>query len=83
MKLTDDQSRVLRYLARRKEYDGPPAGPEISKALGHSVRWASGKISSLEKAGLVERLGTTFSSGVCYRITPAGRAALEKEPRDG
>ena len=79
MKLTEHQTHVLSYLARRKEYDGPPSGPEISKALGHPSYWAAGKLTSLEKNGFVERLGTTFSGGNCYRITSAGRNALDKE----
>ncbi|WP_119256253.1 MarR family winged helix-turn-helix transcriptional regulator [Shinella zoogloeoides] len=79
MKLTEPQARVLSYLARRKEDDGPPSGPEISKALGHPSYWAAGKLSSLERRGLVERLGTSFFGGNCYRITPAGRNALDKE----
>ena len=79
MKLTIHQKSVLQYLARRKENDWPPSGPEISSAMGHSSYWASGKIASLERNGLVERLGTTPSGGNCYRITEAGRTALAKE----
>lgn len=82
MKLTENHISVLGYLARRKEYDGPPAGPEISKALSHPPYWAAGKLATLERHGLVERLGTTFSGGNCFRIPPAGRAALEKETRE-
>lgn len=77
MKLTEAQRQVLNYLARRKEFDGPPTGPEISGDLGHVPYWSAGKIASLEKRNLVERLGVSFTGGNCYRITPAGRAALE------
>lgn len=76
MKLSKAQCQVLDYLSHRKEYDGPPTGPEISIDLAHAPYWASGKIASLEKRGLVERLGTSLTGGNCYRITPAGRAAL-------
>lgn len=79
MKLTEHQTRVLRYLAVGKGDDGPPSGPEISKALGHAAYWASSKLSSLERRGLVERLGTSFWGGNCFRITPAGRNALDEE----
>ena len=76
----DPDQKLWIYLhRRRKESDFPPSGPEISKALGHPSYWAAGKLASLDKNGLVERLGTTSSGGNCYRITPAGRNALDKE----
>lgn len=76
MKLTEAQCQVLHYLASRKEGDGPPTGPEISIDLAHAPYWAAGKLASLEKRSLVERLGQSFTGGNCYRITPAGRQAL-------
>lgn len=78
MKLTEAQRSVLWYLARRREGDGPPTAPELSVSLGRAPYWASGKISSLEKRGLVERLGTSSTGGNCYRITDAGRRALSE-----
>jgi DNA-binding MarR family transcriptional regulator len=76
MKLSEAQRQVLDYLSHRKEYDGPPTGPEISIDCGRAPYWASGKIASLEKRGLVERLGTSLTGGNCYCITTAGRQAL-------
>lgn len=77
--LTTAQRLILSRLARLKESECPPTGPEISEALGHASYWASGKIASLEKRGLVERLGQSFTGGNCFRITPAGRASLSKQ----
>ncbi len=77
-KLTGAQRRVLHFLSRRNEGDGPPTGPEISQALQHVPYWAAGKLTSLEKRALVERLGQSSTGGNCYRITPAGRAALSE-----
>lgn len=62
---------------------GPPAGPVIPKALGHTARRAAGKISSLEEKGLAERLRTASNGEKCDRIPLTGRAALEKEPLHG
>lgn len=79
MKLTDAQSQVLQFLGNRPGAYAPPTGPEISTTLGHVAYWATGKLASLERRGLVERIGTSFNGGNCYRITPAGRNALDKE----
>lgn len=78
MKITKAQRDVLNYLARVKEYDGPPTCPEISRALGHASYWAATKVAAMAKIGLVERLGVSFTGGYCYRITDAGRAALRE-----
>lgn len=82
LKLTEAHSRILAFLSRRKEYDGAPSGPEISAALGEVSFWASGKLSSLARRGLVDRLGQTTTGGQCYGITEAGRLALEQGGAD-
>jgi len=79
MKLTASQVKVLRYMASRLAKYTHPTGPEISMELGHVAYWAAGKLASLEKRGLVERLGLSSSGAICFRITPAGRNALDKE----
>ncbi|WLS01690.1 MarR family winged helix-turn-helix transcriptional regulator [Shinella oryzae] len=79
MKLTDAQTKVLQYLAERPTVYTHPTGPEISTALGHVAYWASAKLASLEKKGLAERVGSAVGGGNQYRITPAGRNALDKE----
>ena len=82
MKLTEAQAKVLRYLAERPTVYAHPTGPEISTSLGHVAYWASVKLASLEKKGLIERVGNrgvVFGGGYQYRITEAGRNALDKE----
>lgn len=81
VKLTEAQGRVLRALTTRWS-ECPPTGPEISDYLGHVAYWASGKLASLVKRGLAERLGQSSTGGNCYRITPAGRSALEGHSHD-
>jgi DNA-binding MarR family transcriptional regulator len=78
--LTEAQQRVLRALNGRWGTSATPTGPEISDYLGHAGYWASGKLASLERRKLVERLGQSSTGGICYRITPAGRQALEAKP---
>ncbi|MFC3208086.1 hypothetical protein [Aquamicrobium soli] len=82
VKLTEARTLVLAYLARLKEFHAPPTGPEISTHLGHSAYWATPKLVWLEYNRLVERLGQSSTGGNCYRITPAGRAALADGGRD-
>lgn len=79
-KLTEAQRRILRVLTTIWA-ELPPTGPEISDYLGHVSYWASGKIASLERRGLVERLGQSSTGGNCYRITESGRRALEEQGR--
>lgn len=77
-KLTTRKEIVLRYLARWK-YEYPPDGPEISDGTRNPREWATPILISLERGGLVERLGKSANNAWCWRITPAGRAALEAQ----
>ena len=83
--LTAAQREILGYLARRNtDRDGCPSGPEVSEMLGHrSKAWASDKLKSLARYGLVERMGQTFTGAWCFRITDAGRASLSSGARHG
>lgn len=78
MKLTDKQRRILSYLTKCSM---PQTPTEIGKACGqpyHSASsWANSGMKSLTAAGAISR-----GDGPYYSITPAGRAALEKE-REG
>lgn len=83
VKLSAGQHDVLRHLVRRSPHDGAPSGPDISRALRHRYDdWAYGKLVALEKRGLVERLGSTFSGGQCWGATDQGRSALAEDGRD-
>lgn len=77
MRLTGRQKSELRWMVRQR---GLVWGGVYEKGGDHDVL-------EMERAGLIERVAQpyragrmTFSGG--YRITPAGRAALEKE-REG
>ena len=78
VRLSDGQRQVLGVLARYDyAIDSAPSTPEISRRLRKRFDdWARGKLVAMEKRGLVERLGTTFSNGQCWSITKAGRRAL-------
>lgn len=85
-KLTEKQHTVLSILALRKKWDGALSGPEIGemvfrhRRVKHGSReWAGSALKILEKAGFVERLGTTVSNAQCWAITEAGRKALEEQ----
>ena len=44
-----------------------------------SIReWATPICISLEKNGLIERLGKSHNNAWCWRITDTGRAALQE-----
>lgn len=75
VKLTTKKEIVLRFLARWK-FDTPPDGPEISDMTGNLREWATPILNSLLRDGYVERLGKSAKGAWCWRITPAGRAAL-------
>jgi restriction endonuclease Mrr len=75
--LTDDQSAILTEMADRQAYkdrDGNVAtAQQIAEGCDHwfETEWASSRLPGLIKRGLVERV-----SRGCYRITEAGRAAI-------
>ena len=71
MRLTQNQRTVLRYL-KRFPGDAHPSGHMRTRDL----RNPGPVLARLAERGLVEALGTT-PEGRCYRITPAGSAALE------
>jgi hypothetical protein len=75
MRLTTKKEIVLRFLAAWK-FESPPDGPEISEYTGNLREWATPILVSLEKQGLVERLGKSDVNAWCWRIKPAGRLAL-------
>lgn len=81
MKLTTKKEIVLRFLAGWN-FDSPPDGPEISEYTGNLREWATPILVSLEKGGLVDRLGKSFNNAWCWRITAQGRLALSsvREP---
>lgn len=80
-KLSPGQRDVLKVLTRQDcRRDGALSTPEISRILSKRFDdWSRGKLVALEKRGLVERLGTTFSGGQCWTATLAGREALSRE----
>ncbi|MBZ9807639.1 MarR family winged helix-turn-helix transcriptional regulator [Mesorhizobium sp. ESP-6-2] len=73
--LTYKKQIVLRFLAGWR-HEVPPDGPEISEKTGNLREWATPILVSLERGGLVERLGRSFDNAWCWRITEAGRTAL-------
>lgn len=79
MKLSRYQTDVLRWIGSRSSSESCPSGPEISYGLGHRYRdWSDGKLRSLLARGLIEVAGSTFSNARTWRLTPAGRRALER-----
>jgi hypothetical protein len=84
MKLTWNQRRALENVAAHG------VGAEVTPRQIRDPSWgvlpylcgasARSALTSLTRKGLVECIPT---SPFRYRITPAGRAALEKETRDG
>lgn len=81
MKLTDGRVKILQYLAsRNSEVDGSPSAMEIGRAVAPDGvlrgEWASPHLRALEKAGLVEKHGWTTANARTWRITAAGRDAI-------
>lgn len=85
MKLGSEQERILRGLTNRHRYGRAGDGKEegwataqwLAEGCGHAydTPWASSRLPGLIKRGLVERGARGY-----YRITDAGRAALEPTP---
>lgn len=77
-RLTERQIEVLRCLSRVKySIDGPPSADEIGRMIGRRTAGACRpQLESLEKRGLVEKLGWTFNNARTWRITDDGREAL-------
>lgn len=75
IKLTQEQGRVLSFLAHRNsERDGCMSATEISLALGHRLRpWAKGRLYALMQKGLARQVGSTVSGARTWDITEAGR----------
>lgn len=69
--LTDDQVKILRYMASEPG-EGPVRAWWVAEGCGHfyAPEWASRKLPGLVKRGLVERLTPGW-----YNLTVAGRAA--------
>lgn len=76
IKMTARKEIVLKALARWR-WESPPDGPDISEMTRNPREWATPTLNSLERSGLVERLGKSVNNAWCWRITDAGRAALE------
>ena len=82
--LTEAQRDVLGYLEGfDTDRDGCPSSPEIRDGLGRGVmRPVNTPLAALRARGLVERMGQSFTGAWCWKITPAGRAALEARHGD-
>lgn len=71
--LTKAQRRFLQKIA-----DDPSAAPVVTELVGFSAAMAE----RLAGAGLIDLYFRGFGQWA-FRITPAGRAALENGPSDG
>jgi predicted transcriptional regulator len=76
--LTEDQIKILTEMTDFRSYkNGWAMAQWIAENCGHAydTPWASSKLQGLIRRGFVERGGRGF-----YRITAAGRAAIEVKP---
>lgn len=78
--LSETRQAILRCLAQHDwERDGCPSAGEISVACGRTLRcWANGPLREMRFDGLTEAVGYTLSGARTWRITDAGRAALDQ-----
>lgn len=79
--LSKHQAAVLKRLAAWDwQRDGCLSSPDLSRVMGSRYDgWAYGKLVALEKRGLVERVGETFSGGRTWRATEARRIVAAQE----
>lgn len=80
--LSTYQTDVLRVLVGHDwRRDGCLSAPDISRKRNRRYDdWAYGKLVALEKRGLAERVGSTFSGALTWRATEAGMASAPVLP---
>jgi hypothetical protein len=85
-RLSQTRRRILAHLAKcNSERDGCPDAREIAQACGEHHRasdWAHGPLREMAFHGLVERVGVSPSNASTWRITDAGRTALDRETEE-
>lgn len=73
------QRRVLIALGGVPSTEAPPTPRELAERVPETTAgYVQQLLRALHRRGLVERLGKSFTNAWCYRITEAGRTALEK-----